>query len=66
MRVYSVSGDSLNEKTTFETSGEISAAAYSPTGEFLAVTSGRSICTYESASYQVNTVLSITIITYTS
>lgn len=53
VRVYSVSGDSLNEKTTFETSGEISAAAYSPTGEFLAVTSGRSICTYESASYQL-------------
>ena len=54
MRVYSVSGDSLNEKTTIELSGEISAAAYSPEGEFLAVTSGRSICTYDSASYQVS------------
>ena len=54
MRVYSVSGDSLNEKTTIELSGEISAAAYSPEGEFLAVTSGRSVCTYDSASYQVS------------
>lgn len=53
VRVYSVSGDSLTEKTTIETTDEISAVAYSPTGEFLAVTSGRSVCTYETASFQV-------------
>ena len=62
VRVYSVSGDSLNEKTTIETGGEISAAAYSHTGEFLAITSGRSICTYDSASYQVNLCYSYMII----
>lgn len=53
VRVYSVSGDSLTEKTTIETTDEISAVAYSPTGEFLAVTSGRSVCTYETASFQL-------------
>lgn len=53
VRVYSVSGDSLTEKTTIETSEEISAVSYSPNGDLLAVTSGRSVCTYDVASYQV-------------
>ena len=51
--VYTLAGDSLSEKTSFSVSGEISAMAYSPDGESLAVTSDRTVMVYDSASYQV-------------
>ena len=51
--VYTVSGNDLSEKTKFQLNGEISSLAYSPNGEFLAVTSGRNIMVHETASYQV-------------
>ena len=53
MYVYTVSGNDLSEKTKFQLNGEISSLAYSPNGEFLAVTSGRNIMVHETASYQV-------------
>ena len=51
--MYTVSGNDLSEKTKFQLNGEISSLAYSPNGEFLAVTSGRNIMVHETASYQV-------------
>ena len=53
--VYTVSGDKLTEKTTITTANEITVVAYSPNGEELAVSSGRSIIIYDAASYQVCT-----------
>ena len=53
MYVYTVSGNDLTEKTKFQVTGEISSMAYSPNGEFIAVTSGRNILVYETGSYQV-------------
>jgi len=50
--VYTVSGNDLTEKTKFQVTGEISSMAYSPNGEFIAVTSGRNILVYETGSYQ--------------
>ena len=50
--VYTVSGNDLSEKTKFQLNGEISSLAYSPNGDFLAVTSGRNIMVHETASYQ--------------
>ena len=51
--MYTVSGNDLTEKTKFQVTGEISSMAYSPNGEFIAVTSGRNILVYETGSYQV-------------
>ena len=51
--MYTVSGNDLSEKTKFQLNGEISSLAYSPNGDFLAVTSGRNIMVHETASYQV-------------
>ena len=51
--MYTLAGDELSEKKSFKVSGEIAAMAYSPNGEDLAVTAGRSIVILDSASYQV-------------
>lgn len=53
VRVYTLAGDSLSEKKTFKSSGEISDMAYSPDGANLAVAEARSIVLYDAASYEV-------------
>ena len=58
MHVYTVSGDQLSEKTTFDLSEGSTAIEYSPNGENLAVTSGRNVFVHEAASYQVHTCIS--------
>ena len=55
MRVYTLAGDNLSEKNSFDMPGAVSAMAYSPDGQNLAVTSDRSIMVYDAASYQVGT-----------
>ena len=54
MYVYTVSGDSLTEKTKFRVTGEITVIKYSTDGQTVAVTSGKNIILFDSASYQVN------------
>ena len=51
--MYTLAGDQLSEKKTFDVSGAISDVVYSPDGQSLAVTSAKIITIYDSASYQV-------------
>ena len=53
MHVYTLTGDSLTEKKSFQAGKEVVAAAYSPDGATLAISSGRSVLLYDSASYEV-------------
>lgn len=53
MHVYTLTGDSLTEKKSFQAGKEVVAAAYSPDGAILAISSGRSVLLYDSASYEV-------------
>ena len=53
VHVYTVDGDKLTEKTKIQASADITAAAYSPDGAYLAVSMGRNIKVYETASFQV-------------
>ena len=55
MYVYTVSGDKLSDKTTFDLPEASTAIEYSPNGENLAVTSGRNVFVHEAAGYQVTT-----------
>lgn len=55
MHVYTLAGDNLSEKNCFDVSGEVSAMAYSPDGQSLAVTVDRTIMVYDSANYKVST-----------
>ena len=51
--VYTLSDDKLSEKKKFSLNNEVSDAAYSPDGKSLAVTNGKMIVIYDSASYVV-------------
>lgn len=53
--MYTLKGDSLTEKTTFQAGKEVVTAEYSPDGATLAIGSGRSVLLFDSASYQVST-----------
>ena len=53
MYVYTVSGTGLTEKTQFQLNGDITALAYSPSEEYLAVTDSRNVLVYDTASFQV-------------
>lgn len=57
VHIYTLSGDTLSEKKTFSTAGEISAMVYSPDAASLAVTSARSIVVYNTATYEVKHTL---------
>ncbi|CAI8058234.1 WD repeat-containing protein 1 [Geodia barretti] len=52
VHVYTLSGDSLTEKKSFQAGKEVVAAEFSPDGATLAISSGRSILLFDSASYQ--------------
>jgi WD40 repeat protein len=52
VHVYTLSGDKLTEKKSFQAGKEVVAAEFSPDGATLAVSSGRSVFLYDSASYQ--------------
>ena len=53
VHIYTISGDSLSEKTTFQVQKEVVSLAYSPNGTSLALTSGRSVLLYDTSNYQV-------------
>ena len=53
--MYTLSGGSLSEKKAFQAGKEVVKAEFSPDGATLAVSSGRSVFLYDTASYQVYT-----------
>lgn len=53
MHVYTVSGNSLTEKKSFQAGKEVVGAEYSPDGNTLAINSGRSILLFDTDNYQV-------------
>lgn len=57
VHVYTISGDSLSEKKSFQSGKEIVKAEFSPDGATLAICSGRSVYLYDSSSYEVSRVL---------
>ena len=54
VHVYTLNGDTLTEKKAFQAGKEVVAAEFSPDGATLAVSSGRSVLLFDSASYEVS------------
>lgn len=52
VHVYTISGDTLKEKTTFQAGKEAVSLAYSHNGSFLAVASGRHVLVFNTTSYE--------------
>ena len=59
VHVYTLSGDTLTEKKSFQAGQEVVAAEFSPDGATLAISSGRSVLLYDSTSYEVSPPLSL-------
>lgn len=51
--MYTLSGNSLTEKKSFQAGKEVVVAEFSPDGNTLAIGSGRSVLLFDSANYQV-------------
>ncbi len=62
IHIYTVNGDSLCTKTTISNCKDCTVVAYSPDGQLLAVTVGKTINIFDSANYKVHPSFNDTVI----